>query len=567
LVRRVELIAVVLALVLAAGCATVPTSGPVEHHEPQQAGASNGVQVAPLPPADGATQLLVVEGFLHAMSTYEAGYQVARQYLTTDAAKRWHPEAGVQVYADGYPPTETDQTVVLIAPLTGTIDSTGVYRPASGQLRQDFVLVRNDLGQWRISNPPNGLVVSRYLFSTGFTSVDVDFVAATGDVMLPDPRYFPTGDSALSAAATAVVEGPSAWLSPLVGHGAVTGVTVDSVVLDSRGAASVHLGGTAEALSRDQRELLLAELGYTLTGFDQVRVVQVSADGELWVSKLGHVEVSPTVFNDLDPSAGSSQRTAFLARGDKLQRQASQTAWTEFTDVQSGLPALQGLAVSRSGEQWAGVAAGRSKLVAGSVSEKGYRAIRVGVGLLRPSYSRSGELWSPAASLAGLKVFRDSAAVAVTMRGVPNRKVVAAALSPDGDRLALVLSKGGLTTVGLVRVGRSDAGIVLDGWQELGPNLLEMTSSKLLDVGWNSISDLAVLRVDANRQTSVMVVSQDAAEVNDIGPSDASGLASLLVQPGRPAMAVSITGGLYRFDGEFNWVVSAGDVEAAAYSG
>jgi hypothetical protein len=558
---------VLVSLAVVAGCATVPTSGPVEHYQPQQAGASTGVQVAPLPPADGATQLLVVEGFLHAMSTYESGYQVARQYLSTDAAKRWRPESGVKVYSDGYPPTEADQTVVLIAPLTGTIDASGVYRPESGQLRQDFALVKNENGQWRISNPPDGLVVSRYLFSTGFTSVDAYFAAATGEVLLPDPRHFPAGDGALADAVAAVLAGPSSWLAPIVGPRTVGDLTVESVAVDSSGVAQVRLGGATATLSAERRETLLAELVYTLAGFDQVRAVQVGAGSETWTTKAGRNLLTPAAFSELDPATSTATRLAFVVRGDKLQRQDGASNWVDFVDVQVGLPAIQGLAISRGSEQWAAISGGGTKLVVGSVAEKASHTLRTGTGLLRPWFSRSGELWSPAANQAGLKVFREGVAVPVTVRGVPRRTVVAAALAPDGARMALVLSQGGQTVVGLVRVQRSDAGIVLDGWRELNLNLLAGTSSGLLDVGWNSISDLALLRVDATHQTSVIVVSTDCADLSDIGPSDASGLQSLVVVPGRPAMAVSNVGGLYRFDGEFNWLISVADVDAAAYPG
>ena len=66
--RSTNWVAMPMALLLMlAGCATVPTSGPVEHHTPQAAGVNSGVHVDPLPPANGASQLLVVEGFLHAM--------------------------------------------------------------------------------------------------------------------------------------------------------------------------------------------------------------------------------------------------------------------------------------------------------------------------------------------------------------------------------------------------------------------------------------------------------------------------------------------------------------------
>jgi hypothetical protein len=118
-----------------------------------------------------------------------------------------------------------------------------------------------------------------------------------------------------------------------------------------------------------------------------------------------------------------------------------------------------------------------------------------------------------------------------------------------------------------MRVRQLDNGFVVDGWQELNLSLLAVTASKVLDIGWNSVTDLALLRVDTDKLTSVTVVSQDGAELNDIGPSDATGLKSLAVVPGRPALANSASGVLYRFDGEFNWLVSATGVEAAAYSG
>lgn len=565
--RRVELIAVLLSLGLATGCATVPTSGVVEHYQPQQGGSSSGVQVAPLPPAEGATQLLVVEGFLHAMSTYEAGYQVARQYLTIDAGKRWQPDSGVQVYADGYPPTETDQSVVLIAPLAGTIDSSGVYRPTSGQVRQDFGLVKNQDGQWRISNPPTGLLVSKYLFTTGFASVTVHFAAASGDVLLPDPRYFPAGEGELTNAVSAVLAGPSPWLAPIVAARSLNDVVLTSVVVDSTGLARVALGDAATGLSKERRDALLAELVYTLSGFDQVRAVQVSAGVETWTNDAGAFELSPADFSELDPGDSAALRLAFLARGDKLQRQVTLGNWTDFIDARTSLPKLQELAVSRGTEQWAGLSEGRTKLIDGGLEDKGNRIVRVGSGLLRPFYSRTGELWSPSAQVGGLRVYRDGATVQVTVHGVPNRQVVAAALAPDGTRLALVLTKGGVTTAGLLRVRQLNTGFVVDGWHELNLGLSAVTSSRLLDVGWNSVTDLALLRVDTDKQTSVIVVSQDGAELSDVGPGDATGLKSLLVVPGRPALTNSTTGVLYRFDGEFNWLISASDVDAATYSG
>lgn len=566
--RRAELmVAMLLAVILVSGCTTVPTSGGVERHQAQQDGVSAGVQVAPLPPTDGATQLLVVEGFLHAMSTYETGYQTARRYLTDQAAKDWHPESGVQVYADGYPPTETDQTVVLIAPLTGSIDPTGVYSPANGQLRQDFGLVKNDDGQWRIARPPEGLVVSRYLFTTGFASVDVHFKAAHSAVLLPEPRYFPVGERAVTDAAAAVLAGPSQWLAPAAAV-AAQGVKLLTVGVDSTGLAVVSLGGAASSLSQNQREDLLAEFAYTLASFAEVSGVQVDSDGEVWTNSAGETRFTPASFVQLDPGDSAASRLAHLVKDGKLQRQAVAGSWADFGVVQAGLPKVESLAISRDLETWAVVSDDQTKLLSAAVGASKSRQLRSGKQLLRPFFSRTGDLWSPKVDRPdSMQVFRDGESVSVTVRGAPNRSVVAAAIAPDGSRLALVLASGGTTTLGLMRVTRTESGVIVDGWRELDLSLLGVSSSKLLDVGWNSITDLALLRTDSELQSSVIVLSQDGAQLSDIGPSDSFKLDSMLVVPGRPAMVLSSTGGLYRFDGEFNWLIGATEVEAAAYSG
>ena len=58
-----------LATALLAGCAGVPTSGPVREHDTGDEQVNPVVNVAPVPPGDGASAMLVVEGFLHAMGT------------------------------------------------------------------------------------------------------------------------------------------------------------------------------------------------------------------------------------------------------------------------------------------------------------------------------------------------------------------------------------------------------------------------------------------------------------------------------------------------------------------
>jgi len=567
--RRSRAVLAALLTGLLVGCASVPTSGPVARHSPQPAGASTGVQVAPLPPAQDATQLLVVEGFLHAMSVYEEGYPIARQYLTEDSAKSWRPETGVQVYADGNPPTEAGQTVVLNAPLVGLIDSTGAYQPAApgSQLRVGFGLVKNADGQWRISQPPDGLMVSRYLFATSFTAVDVDFLAASGDVLVPEPRYFPIGDAALRQAATAVVTGSSAWLAPAVQKPLGEGVGVVSVSVDDEGLARVVLGGTASQLSPEQRQALLAELTYTLSGFDQVTSVEVFAGAERWFAGNGSGELTVSDFAQLNP-AGQGLRMLFWAKDGKLQRQRDAAEWTDFAEVASGLPKVESLAVNARQDAWAAVSGAGSQLVAGAMDSQRPKVVRQGSGLLAPMFARTGELWSLATSgLTGLRVYRDGAEVKVGLSGGPKGRVVAGALSTDGVRLALVVKSDGGTQIGLARVVRTEARIDVDGWHVIDLTSLGGTGSSAVSLGWNNVTELAVLRNDGNAQTSVALVSQDGATVTDIGPTDSTSLTRLAAVPDRPALVLNSGSVLYRFSGEFDWEVVSAGVEAAAYPG
>ena len=561
------LVATLLAVVLA-GCASVPTSGPVARHSPQAAAASTGVQVAPLPPAQDATQLLVVEGFLHAMSVYQEGYPIARQYLTDDAAKSWHPEAGVQVYADGYPPTDTGQTVVLAATLVGHIDATGVYEPTAGNLRVDFGLIKNPAdGQWRISRPPDGLLVSRYLFSTGFAAVDVHFLALSGEVLVPEPRYFPIGDAALRQAATAVLTGPSAWLAPAVRKPPVEGLSVVSAEVDETGLARVVLGSSAAQLTSEQRQMLLAEFTYTLSGFNQVNTVEVFVGAERWFAADGTSEFTESSFAQLNP-AGQGVRMLFWVKAGKLERQRDAAVWADFSEVASGLPKVESLAVNVRQDAWAAVSGAGATLVSGAFDGQRPKEVRQGAGLLAPVFARTGELWSfDTSGLRGLRVYRDGAEVKVNVTGVPKGRLVAASLSPDGVRLALVMDSGGSTLIGLARVVRTDARIGVDGWHMIDLTSLGGAGSRPMALGWNGVTELAVLRNDGNAQTSVALVSQDGSAVTDIGPSDSTSLTALAAVPGRPALVLNSGSVLYRFSGEFDWEIVSAVVEAAAYPG
>jgi hypothetical protein len=586
---RTRWVAAGLGMLLAVGgCATVPTSGPVEHHTPQANGVNSGVQVDPLPPSDGASQLLVVEGFLHAMSVYQPNYAIAREYLTEAASNAWHPGAGVQIYADGFPPTEYNQTVALPAPLSGKLDATGRYQSMSGDATpgyapgksnvHNFTLVKNDAGQWRIANPPEGLLVSRYVFTTSFVAVNLHFLDAGGDVLVPDPRFFAVGDQAVDAAVEAQLAGPSEWLTPAVRKVDTKGVTLLGADVDDTGVADVTLGGSADRLPVEQRRTLLAELTYTLSAFTQVSAVRVTAGGQAWRDDTGQSIVRRDAFSQVAP-AGAVTRALFLVKDHKLQRLVDTSDWDTFADVDAPLPRPEQVAASRDLNGFATITQKGTRLQTAQSGSTKVHTLRTGTGLLRPSFSRSGELWSPAASgLSGLQVFKGEQRLPVTVQApekssnLVNQPVVAMSLSPDGVRVAMILRRGSGTVVGLARVERgADGGVVIGGWRSIDVAATTGTAGRALDLGWVTETKLLVLQssdsgAGESETSSVVQVSEDGATATDIGPSEAADLTRLAVAPGR-AVALGANGGVYRLDGEFNWNLVIAAVDAVAYSG
>ena len=97
--RHCAVILIVLASLLgAAGCVSVPISGPIEKVEGQEAGCQNCVNVQVQPPGAGDKPRDIVEGYLRATSNYQPNYSVAKQFLSQMAAEKWSPEGGVSIY-------------------------------------------------------------------------------------------------------------------------------------------------------------------------------------------------------------------------------------------------------------------------------------------------------------------------------------------------------------------------------------------------------------------------------------------------------------------------------------
>ncbi|MDO5681615.1 MAG: hypothetical protein Q4G46_02135, partial [Propionibacteriaceae bacterium] len=183
--RGVVLLVVALSLMLSA-CARIPTAGPVEPADGPSRLPEVSVEVAAEPPMPGGSPRLIVEGFLQAMANYQQGYAIARLYVATDVRDAWRPESGITVYEDGYGVTSTPESASLEAPLRGFVGPDGGFRANSDTLTHDFGVKRDIDGEWRITNPPSGLLVSRYLFERFYRTANIYFFDPTWTTVVPD---------------------------------------------------------------------------------------------------------------------------------------------------------------------------------------------------------------------------------------------------------------------------------------------------------------------------------------------------------------------------------------------
>jgi hypothetical protein len=191
--------------------------------------------------------------------------------------------------------------------------------------------------------------------------------------------------------------------------------------------------------------------------------------------------------------------------------------------------------------------------------------------LLRPQFSRYGELWviGGAPGKQRMTVFSDgSPQINVPAPGLLSLgEVTAFRISPDGSRMALIRKLGGRLQLGLARINRGDK-ITVDGWQPLDTTqTIRPRLVRLQDVAWIDATELMVLG-SASPAFALQTyrISQDASRITGSGVStirDADDLTVLL----RTQTALVVAGGQsYRIDAG-QWTPFIDKVSAVAYPG
>jgi hypothetical protein len=523
--------------------------------------------VPPVGPERGVDPFRLVRGFIEATGSAANGHAAARAFLSREAAATWDDQAGVTVIEDApgaAPLTSSSDEVRRIrvgGSRLGTLTADGSFMPAAGTFSVPLDVVTED-GEWRITNPPPGVLVEATSFQRNYRQVRVSFVDPSRGTLVPDLRWVPAQPVATlpGRVMDLLLAGPSQRLAGAARSAIPETVRLRSNTLVSHsGRPVINLSGLA-GMAEQQRRLVAAQIVASLDGLVPAPL-RLLADGEPLVP--GQAEWRRADIASYAPPTGPrSDVPGQVVIGGRLR-------WLNGAPVPG--PAGDGrftvLSAARSnpgGELLAVVVTGpdgRPQLRVGPTSGDLALAPLEAATLTRPTWRPSGtELWTVidgrtvmgvALSGTGPPLTYQVDATELTRLG----PITQLRLSRDGVRVAAVI--GGRLVVAAV-VPESGA-MSLRHPQVLRQGSLPPTAS----VDWARPELLVTASAGPSAQVSS--VSVDGLTRRELSSTNLTGpLNEIVAAPGRPVLVADATGLWSYSDTQEVWEPLLGGVGAGS---
>jgi len=558
-----RLLAFVAAIaVLVTGCASVPNTSAVRQGEAvggdREAGAF--IRVLARPPAPGADQTQIVEGFLAASAAFDSNHEVARQYLAPEIREAWDTSVGTVVYD----PTSLDLTesaeteIDLNAGEVARISGRGEYAAsgAGSQVEAQYDLRQVD-GQWRISRLPSGLLLSTLDVARAFRSFSLMFVDASGVRLVPDNVVVPAALPGVSTTLVrALLAGPTPWLDPAVSTAFPPGTTLEAVaapIVD--GIATVQLSADVLSAGADARRQLSAQLVWTLRQLPEVTGVRIRA-GDTALAVPGADEVqSRDAWPSFDPDGLPADATAYAVVDGELVSGVGDSAEPVPGPLGDGSITPQSVAVSLDGSA-AATLSGNGLLV-GQWETFSANPVLSGTDLTRPTWDPFDTVWVVDRTGSGAAVWR------VQLGGSPERveadelqgrRVLDFRMARDGARAAIILEEGGRGLLFEARIEREADGIRIGALRRVESELVDVQQ-----VSWADATSLAVLARSERGTLEPFVIDPNSAVT---APGSLPEVRSLAAAPARPLLAVTANSQVW-VDRGFGWRAEGSATEVA----
>ncbi|MFJ5884996.1 LpqB family beta-propeller domain-containing protein [Kitasatospora cineracea] len=533
----------VLLATAATGCVSMPSGGAPQRLEVSQ-NAADGLQVHvyPVAPHKGESPRDLLAGFLDSSNADQANYDTAKQYLTAVAAQNWKPDAGVVVLAGAPSPdnpliADVSTTVQLTVEgkQVATLDEQHSYQASSGTpYRQTFTFVKEtegpDKGEWRISDPPNGLIVDQTNFKNTYKPVHRYFFAQNDNsaahpqaapVLVPDPIYLRRRIDPLTEAAQAAADGPSRWLGPVVAS-KLDGVRVQSASIGDSRVATVKLEGGDPAACKQMAQQLFQTLADQQSKLDRLDLTMTGGSCSLSSGEAALVAPGALAGTDNGVAAYIQLNDGRLTRYQDGGLDPLPVSGVLGQVPQAGQfrPGPGAVAVRRDGGAAAVVSADGHDLVEADLVDGGKYGepiVHSPGSLASPSWDGRQDLWLVDRDPAAPKVLmvRDRTVATVQVEGLGGQTVQSLRISSDGTRIALLVSRGsGPTTLLLGLVQHSGTAkqptARITALRDVAPQLTEVAA-----VSWGDTDQLVVLGKEADRLQQLHFLGTDGSQSTD----------------------------------------------------
>jgi hypothetical protein len=556
----------IVVLLAVAGCAVIPTNGAVGKSDPMTPSNNEvNVDLQQFAPVDGASPESIIRGFIESGTGFSDDFQVARLYLTPGLAQSWAPDKRTLVYADSFAvtPAQEKDSYALKFDVVSSVDATGVLTPAKAPATESLAMkmVQVD-GEWRISEAPDGVLLTEATFQTLFSPVSLYFYDPSFTYGVPDVRWLAVRSSRTpTAIVRAMLAGPAPYLQGAVVSAFPNGIALarDSVPVIN-GVAKVGL--TAQQLlesSVEQRQQMQAQLLVTLRkGLNTVTDVQFLADDrEVDMGGPSDAVTPMTIDNTVPPTqvalAGNELATF---DGSKI------SPIPDLPPVSELAPSVP--AISYSGRNFAFRAGPGNQIYSVAPGQQPVLAIS-GVALTAPSFAPNGWLWSAAGDGSGLVIAINAGdgthlgqPVLLTVPWLVGQQVTAMRVSRDGTRMLVVSHANGVSKVSISGIFKSP-----DGPKELtAPLNLSHTGSPVLGV-WVGESSVALAATSDSEPVAIEIL--DLAQV-PVELDELSGIEWISAGSGVRNVHAQTATAYYSNVGN-TWEMVAKDLRQASFAG
>ncbi|MCW2944867.1 MAG: hypothetical protein JWR24_1584 [Actinoallomurus sp.] len=539
---RHVLLAAIVAMLLT-GCASLPSgsqvvSGRVGGHE--QPIDDPYVRIIPVGPGRDWDPKTIVTAFRTASASFDGPngeHQVARRYLACGGC--WQPGVASIVYdhLDLLPMQLNGAQVSVTVEGTqlGRIGSDGQYLADARRFKQTFRLRRDAQKQWRITDLPQELLLSRDDVNRAFRTLNLYFFAPDAQVLVPNPVFIPMVSRPWLSVQLVkqLLGGPTTWLSgAAVRTGFPDGTRLRRLDI-SGGLATVDL--SRQAGTGDLRNMSI-QLMWTLRQLSEVDQLKLEIDGKpVQVPGLNGIVQSAGDWAGFDPDGTGDPPPAYVRTDEgRLARLDNYGEHVLSPKLRVAHPAI-----SYDGREVAALNDAGDTVTVTDLTSGATRVVLAatlkGGRFSTPSWDWRGNVWAVESNAGGSRLWEiegGTTTVAVDGWTLAPYTVKALRISRDGNRAAAIVQVGGVSQVQLGRVDRAPSG----GLQAEGFIAISSELQSAIDLAWRNADHLAVVGVTQGNPSPLLydVPVSGAAIQPMVGPG--GDINAIAAYPGAPLL-------------------------------